>query len=231
MCHVPQDRMQDAMMVVPRCAAIQEHFMDNYLRWVARTLLQPVDPDQPPLAQAGDGKHHDGAAEGNSEEKHTSGSPTSSATQPVRASSLLVGAPTTSTLSGRTPSGSLSGRPTTPRAAGGAVEMFISNPLPAPSYGQLPLAGAARDASAVTGPFQPAQVIASCATTVLQSTGRSPPGAASVGSINPSSRVPGHEQKVGAGANFAPSQVRATPACQGHPGGRVAREAESDSAS
>ena len=219
MCHVPQDRMQDAMMVVPRCAAIQEHFMDNYLRWVARTLLQPVDPDQPPLAQAGDRKHHDGAAEGNSEEKHTtSGSPTSSATQPVRASSLLVVAPTTSTLSGRSPSGSLSGRPTTPRAAGGAVEIFISNPLPAPSHGQLPGPGAARDASAVTGPFQPAQVIASSTTTVPQSTGRSPPGAASVGSINPSSRVPGHVQKVGAGANFAPSPVRATPALPGSPG-------------
>ncbi len=202
MCHVPQDRMQDAMMVVPRCAAIQEHFMDNYLRWVARTLLQPVDPDQP-LTQAGDGKHHDGAAEGNSEEKHTtSGSPTSSATQPVRASSLL----------------GVGGRPTTPRAAGGAVETSISNPLPAPSHSQLPGPGAARDASAVTGPFRPAQVIASSATTVPQSTDRSPPGPASVSSINSSSRVPGHVQKVGAGVNFPPSQVRATPALPGSPG-------------
>lgn len=31
-------------MVVPRCAVVEEHYMVNYLRWVARCLLQPQDP-------------------------------------------------------------------------------------------------------------------------------------------------------------------------------------------
>ena len=42
-------------MVVPRCVVVDEHRMDNYLRWVARSLVQPQDPVVQDRLEAGAG--------------------------------------------------------------------------------------------------------------------------------------------------------------------------------